>query len=170
MHYKGWLKPEFIQITAAFAALLLGLMIYLLSRDPQQVYFLSYVPAFQQSDSNELGIFSYFLPSLLHIYAFILLTVAVLSASLTQTRIICLCWVFLECLFEIGQHKAIADHLSEFSEGIFILEVSSEYFLNGTFDIFDIVAIVMGAFLAYATVSISFSALDSSKEQYLSLW
>ena len=167
MHDKVWLKPEFIQIIAAFVALSLGLMIYLLSRDPQQVYFLSYIKALQNG-SKKPGILSDFLPSLLHTYAFVLLTVAVLSASLAQTRLTCIFWFFLEGMFEIGQHKAIADHLSEYLGSIHFPEVSAEYFLNGTFDLLDIVAIAIGACMAYATVSISFSVFNTGKDKSLS--
>ena len=148
---------------AAMAALLLGLLVYLSSRDPQQVYFLSYIQALQ-SGSRETGILSDFLPSLLHTYAFILLTVAVLSASPAQTRLICIFWFCLECLFEIGQHNTIADFLSEYLVNIRVLEVAAGYFVNGTFDILDIAAIALGACMAYATVSISFSALNMGKK------
>lgn len=154
---KAWLKPELIQFIAALAALSLGLMVYLLIRDPEQVYFLSYFAPFQQSSSSETGIISDFLPSLFHSYAFILLTVAVLSASTAQTRSVCLFWFFLECGFEIGQHDAIAVHISSYIGNIHFLNVFSEYFVNGTFDLLDIAAIAAGTCLAYATVSISFS-------------
>ncbi len=159
MYGKAWLKPELIQFIAAIAALLFGLMTYLLIRDPQQVYFLSHFSHFQQSDSSKPGIISDFLPSLFHTYAFILLTAAILSASTAQSRSVCLFWFFLECSFEIGQHRAIAAHLSEYLGNIRFPEVFGEYFVNGTFDLLDIAAIAIGASLAYATVSISFSVV-----------
>ena len=158
MYGKSWLKPELIQFIAAIAALSLGLMVYLMIRDPQQVYFLSYFAPLQQSDSSRPGIVSDFLPSLFHSYAFILLTVATLSASTAQTRSVCLFWVIIECSFEIGQHDAIAEHISKYTGTMRFLDVFSEYFINGTFDLLDIAAIAAGACLAYATVSISFSA------------
>lgn len=163
MYGKGWLRPELIQIIAAIAALSLGLLVYLIIRDPQQVYFLSYFPHFQQGNSIEPGIVSYFLPSLFHTYAFILLTVATLSASVAQTRIVCFIWLVIECSFEIGQHDAIAEQISESLGTIRFPGVFSDYFVNGTFDLLDLVAIATGAALAYATVSISFSAGNFSR-------
>ena len=168
MPSRGWLKPELLQLVAASAALLLGLLIYLSSRDPQQVYFLSYLEAFQPGESAQPGLFSDFLPSLLHTYAFILLSVAVLSASLAQTRIICGVWVVIESLFEAGQHQLVAGLISEplrlWLDGIPLLEYSHEYFVNGTFDGLDILAILLGAAGAYVSVMISFALVNHAKD------
>lgn len=168
MQLKSRLKPGVVQVIAAVVALLLGVMIYLSSRDPQQVYFLRYIPFLQQGESHGPSLISDFFPSLLHTYAFILLTVAVLAASLAQTRIICLFWVFIECLFEAGQHETVANQISGqlkvWLADIPLLQYAQEYFVNGTFDVLDMIAITLGAGSAYITVMLSYSLFNNFKK------
>lgn len=167
MTSRDWLKAELLQVLAAAFALLGGVFIYLLSRDSQHVYFLRFLPFLQSSDASQPGVFSNILPSLLHTYAFILLSVAVLSASLVQTRIICLVWVVIEGLFEAGQHERIAGLISEplglWLDGIPLLQFSHEYFVNGTFDGLDILAILLGAAAAYVSVMFSYALFHPAK-------
>lgn len=159
MEHKWQIQAELLQAGAGCGALLLGLVIYLFSRDPQQVYFLAQVPSLSDEVSLNSGRLGNVLPSFLHIYAFILLTTAVVSASPVMTRIICVFWVSVECLFEIGQHAAIAhslaSHLHAWTADLPMLWAVHAYFMNGTFDVLDIVAILLGACAAYATVLVS---------------
>jgi hypothetical protein len=167
MQRKWWLRPEFIQIAAALCALFLGLMMYLFSRDPHQVYFLENVPThFDTAADSNKAIDS--LPSFLHVYSFILLTSAVLSASLTTIRIICVFWFSIECLFEIGQYHAISYHITNHVPAWFadvpILKLVPAYFVYGTFDVVDIIAMLLGVCAAYITAVLSQIASERSTQ------
>jgi hypothetical protein len=65
-------------------------------------------------------------------------------------------WLVIECLFEVGQHGAIAgqivDLVPHWFDGIPFLEATAGYFGTGTFDPLDIFAVVLASIAAGFTV------------------
>lgn len=84
------------------------------------------------------------LPSFAHVYSFSLATWFVNGQKngLFST----LLWVIINVIFEFGQALP-SDKLSNFPEFI------AGYFINGSFNWFDIVAIFVGGIAAYLTIS-----------------
>ena len=148
-----------IQIfTVGFSALSVGVLIYAFDRQPEFIYFL---PGWLSLNSQPGGLFGsigYYLPTFLHVYAFILLTAVVAIPSITKLIPVCLAWFTLDTLFEVAQIDAIAKwialHTPGWFTGIPFLENTSNYFLFGTFDVVDLLSIAAGTIAAYITVSV----------------
>ena len=145
------------QALLAIIALLSGIFVYLFVRPPASVYFvagflqplnITFAPGFWFAEQ---------LPSFLHTYAFILLTYVVvgiksqkaLYASITL-------WLFLELLFELGQMPSVAVILvsltPEWFSSFYVLELIDGFFINGTYDALDVLAILLAALAAWWTV------------------
>lgn len=141
----------------ALLALLLGLLMYIGTRPRQQILFLQYLPPMHISlPLRPVGMVQS-LPSFLHIYGFILLTAAVIPRRIDYLRIICVFWLVLELLFEIGQQHdialVIANHLSVWIyDGSWLLKVIPNYFVYGTFDPLDVAFLLLGAMAGYGTI------------------
>ena len=136
----------------AILALALGILVYVLDRPT--VYFLPGAWGLA-GDLLWFGRLGGYLPDGLHVYALILLTAAVAP---TPTRIlpICALWFAIDSLFELAQHPTLAPHVVAIQPAWFaqlpILENSTNYFLHGTFDPGDLIAIVIGTAAAYMTL------------------
>ncbi|MDH5527020.1 MAG: hypothetical protein OEY97_06880 [Nitrospirota bacterium] len=111
-------------LTAGSAALLLGALVYLSARAPgSSPAALGWLPPLSSFWTPLLGQF----PSLLHAFAFTLLTTVLLGTR----RVIfsALLWAGIDAAFEIAQHPVIGG-------------------VGGTFDPLDLLAIATGAGLA----------------------
>ena len=144
--------------TLGFSALSVGVLIYVFDRQPEFIYFL---PGWLSLNSQPGGLFGnigYYLPTFLHVYAFILLTAVVAVPSITKLFPVCLAWFTLDTLFEVAQLDTIAQwlaiHTPAWFAGIPFLENSTSYFLLGTFDAIDLLSIAAGTVAAYITVSV----------------
>jgi hypothetical protein len=144
-------------LVAALLALTLGLAVYVLDRAPGSAYFLP-------RDLSLPGTHAWFgalggwLPEFVHVYAFSLLTALILGASRGALLTSCLTWWAIDSFFEIGQHPLISPHIAAavpaWFAGIPFLENTAAYFAYGTFDAGDLVAIAVGALMAYLTVGV----------------
>lgn len=149
-------KPSVIYVLIAAVALSVGLLVYLLDRRPEHSYFLSHGFTFADAPHAWFGVMGNYLPAFLHVYAFILLTVAV--AGFSNARLIRIggAWFVIASLFELGQHPAvsplIAASLPAWFAHIPLLDNTAAYFLMGTFDPLDFLAIVLGIVAAGLTV------------------
>jgi hypothetical protein len=143
-----------LQVLIGTAGLIVGSLVYLVDRPPDQTYFV-----FQSGINislhdilpNLFGFIGNCLPAFIHVFSFILITAGLLSCNKKGGLIICLCWFFVDCTFEIGQKFSTQASMiiPEWFAGIPFLESSKNYFLLGTFDLFDLAAISLGAIVAY---------------------
>jgi hypothetical protein len=85
------------------------------------------------------------------VFSFILLTAGMLSCGKMGFRVICLSWLLIDSAFELGQKylKQPIKNLPDWFDGIPLLEAIKSYFIHGTFDIIDLLSIVLGAVAAY---------------------
>ena len=100
------------------------------------------------------------LPSFLHSYALILLTFIVLGTySKFNLYLSIALWSMVEVLFEMGQHdlfkRSFIDVIPGWFEYIPVLDISDNYFLHGTFDPLDLLAIAIASVCAWLTVQLS---------------
>jgi len=142
-------------VLLAAMALSFGVLTYLIDRPAGSTYFLAGLSLFSKVHGPFLGAWGNHIPDLVHPYAFILLTVvfAPWSRRLLAT---CACWWAIDSFFEIGQHSAIntriAAVLPEWFQKVPVLDGTRNYFLHGTFDLLDLLAITLGCVAAYVTV------------------
>jgi len=142
------------QILIGMSSLIIGTLVYLVDRSPDQTYFVFSSP-FNISLFNTLpiifGSIGNNLPAFIHAFSFILITAALVSCRNRGYIIICLSWFFVDCAFELGQKfsfwalKIIPDWFA----GLPFLENTGNYFVHGTFDYFDLAAITMGTVIAF---------------------
>lgn len=147
---------RFQTLLLVVTALSLGAGLYLVCRDPVAVYLLPDYPRKLIPEGTVQQLLCYSLPSLLHIYAFILSTALIIGPTRKALVGICLLWVILEGMFEIGQGPAFADGIAAvlpaWFNGIPLLEAAGDYFRHGTFDPLDLLFVAVGAIAAYGTL------------------
>lgn len=143
---------------AALGALAIGMLVYALDRLPESVYFLPAGWSLAEDGVRWFGSLGGQLPEFLHVYAFALLTAAVLASSRGLALLSCAVWWGLDTLFEIGQHPAVSPAITAalpaWFEAVPFLENTGSYFTRGTFDPLDFIAIAVGAVAAYFTIVI----------------
>lgn len=156
-----FLSPATTQIILAVAALLIGVVVYLLDRQPERIYFIPQWLANSIKGGSFSGPLGSYLPTFVHVYAFILLTMAIVVPGGQYRRyllLVCIFWFALDSVFEIAQLESvahiIASHTPNWFTGIPFLENTADYFLAGTFDALDLVSIGIGSMGAYYTVAI----------------
>lgn len=152
-------KAEIYQLAAALSAILVGLMVYLFERPAESIYFFALVSYSTIPNYGLLGVIGQWLPSLVHTYAFILLTVITVGNGSRVIFISSLFWMGIGWLFEVGQHPTISAQLikniPEWFSGIPLLENIANYFQYGTFDPLDLLATLAGAVAAGKTYQIT---------------
>jgi len=140
----------------AVGALSVGVLVYVFDRQAEFVYFLPDWLSFHTQAGSVFGSIGDYLPTFIHVYAFILLTVIVAVPAITKLIPVCLAWFTLDTLFEVAQIDAIAEWIASHTPGWFsgipFLENTADYFLMGTFHAYDLASIAMGTLAAYLTV------------------
>lgn len=152
---KTKIQGHHIQILISFGALLVGLIIYVLYRPLNSSYLgiiihqLTDIPPIQIAIHDIIG---GCLPDFLHPFAFALLCMALFqNANQQQRGWICLFWLYVNILFEVGQFYG--EYLSRFIIENFhfmpFSKIFSAYFIGGTYDVIDIFAIMLGILSAF---------------------
>ncbi|MGB2928716.1 MAG: hypothetical protein WBB70_07380 [Desulfobacterales bacterium] len=142
------------QILIGLTVLLLGTLVYLFDRSPDQTYFVqkSFVNiSLHKTLPNIFGFTGYSLPSFIHVFSFILITAGLLHCQKRGCLIICTSWFLTDIIFELGQKFTLWSSKvnPDWFGGILFLENTKNYFTRGTFDYFDLAAITLGTILAY---------------------
>ena len=148
------------QVLIGLTVLLLGTLVYLIDRSPDQTYFVhkSFVNiSLHNTLPNLFGFIDNSLPSFVHVFSFILITAGLLHCQKRGRLVICVCWFLTDVIFELGQKfKALSSTmLPDWFSGIPFLENSKNYFLSGTFDYNDLTAIAIGTLFAYFILTIT---------------
>ncbi len=158
-------RPSSLRILIAVGALVLGLLVYLFDRRPEHVYFLSHGFAFAHAWHPMFGAVGNSLPTFVHVYAFILLTAAIIGSTRARVIGICAAWFVVTTLFEFAQLPTIAGSIAVALPAWFarvpILDNTAAYFRNGTFDVVDLLSIALGTIAAYFTVALTETGADA---------
>ena len=137
----GQVRHMDLRVSAiAVAALAMGAAVYALDRPPGSAQLLPLGATLFPDTALSFGSMGAWLPAFLHVFAFSLLTAALLNASRLAAASACFAWWAIDSLFELGQHPAISPHLA------------AAYFVRGRFDSADLLATALGALCAYATL------------------
>ncbi len=148
-------KAAQAQLVLGLAVLLLGTLVYLVDRPPEQAFLPSAFSLFDVT-SCVFGRLGGSLPTFAHVFAFSLLTEPLLGGGKRTAIATCLGWTAMEAAFELGQHPALAPGLVKlvpsWFEQIPVLEKTGRYFLRGTFDAGDMLSIALGGLAAYVVI------------------
>jgi len=145
------------QILIGLSVFLFGTLVYLIDRPPDQTYFVhkSFVKiSLHNILPNLFGFIGNSLPSFVHVFSFILITAGLLRCQKRGCVIICSFWFLTDFLFELGQKFKLLSStmVPDWFEGVPLLENTKSYFLYGTFDFIDLVAITTGTIIAYFVI------------------
>jgi hypothetical protein len=149
------IAPNLIQLMLGLGALMIGVMEYVLSRPVDSTCLGAAAKAATGDLPFKMGVFGIFggtLPEFIHPFSFALITMALFPRKTRGIRaIICLFWLLVNLLFEIGQ--AFGQQISQFVPGIpahsRLSELLANYFLRGIYDPLDLVAICLGTASAF---------------------
>jgi hypothetical protein len=148
-----------LQVLIGAAVLLIGgALVYVVDRAPDETYFV-YSTGVNISLYNILpnvfGLLGNSLPAFIHVFAFALITAGVVSCGKRGWLIICFTWFLIDSAFEFGQKFSTwtVNFIPGSFESIPILENTKAFFLQGTFDVHDLVAMAIGAITAYAVLT-----------------
>jgi hypothetical protein len=148
----GW-SSRALPIFIGAAALMVGTLIYLVARPPEQVYILQKFGqhlSLYGKDANIFGPWAKSLPTFLHVFGFSLITAGLVGGGWISNGVICAGWAGVNVLFELGQKykETATSYVPAWFEGIPFLENTAPYFQYGSFDPFDLVGALAGASLA----------------------
>jgi len=143
-----------LQILIGLVFLLIGGLVYLIDRPPDATYLVyryGQILSLHKIVPNIFGSFGNSLPDFIHVFSFILITAGIVSCRKRGYLIISISWLIIDCAFELGQryHSLPLKMIPDWFSGIPILEAIKGYFIKGDFDIHDIVALLLGASMAY---------------------
>lgn len=129
-------------------ALLLGVTLYGLTRDPRPIVMQNLLPAVWDAAAGWHIPAQW--PSFLHSYALVVATRFVYPLSNRVHYTAALCSIGLAFALELVQHPVIAKVLPSSNAPLLgtLLESVNDYALFGTFDVYDLVAVLLGAVLA----------------------
>lgn len=152
-------KPSVLYVLIAVAALTVGLLVYLLDRQPEHTYFLPHALTQVHAPYALFGVAGNYLPTFLHVYAFMLLTVAVVGSTNARLILIGAAWFVIASLSEFGQHPAVSPLIAASLPAWFAhfpaLDNTAAHFLRGTFDPLDLLSIAAGTGVASITVALT---------------
>ena len=156
-----------VRILIGLAGLLVGSLIYLVDRPPDQTYFVYSSPiniSLSNTIPNLFGVIGYSLPAFIHVFSFILITAGLILCQKRGYIIICLSWFLIDFAFELGQKYSTLPLkiVPNWFIKIPFLENSKNYFQKGTFDFIDLAATAFGALIAYLVI------LATSKRRMIS--
>jgi len=145
------------QIAIGLAVLVMGTLVYLVDRPPEETYFVSESKvdiSLHDTLPSLYGRIGASLPTFSHVFAFILITAGLLNCRKRGYLIITLCWFITDSAFEIGQKfsDTAVKWVPSWFSGIPFLENTESYFRRGTFDWIDMATIFFGSIAAYAVL------------------
>jgi len=145
------------QIIIGMIVLLIGTVFYFVDRPPDDVYLVKHFGNnFSRFDQWPVifGCLGANLPAFVHVFSFSLISAGILACRIWGAAFICLGWMLIDILFELGQkyHAVVNRFVPEWFDGILFLENTRSYFRQGRFDINDIFATCIGAIVAFFVI------------------
>jgi len=150
-------RTNLLQIVLGVVGLVSGLLVYVMNRPMEQVYFLKELKPYVTpiySSRKILGPAGDSFPSFLHVFSFILITCGLMAWTKRESIIASLGWFFIDCGFEVAQKfpSWCCGILPHWFESVPFFENTENYFSLGTFDMLDLVFIGLGAAAACAVL------------------
>ena len=143
------------QLVTGFGFLIIGALLYILCRPADSTHLgrlLTGISVCFPFRIHLYGPVAGVLPDYIHPLSFALLTLAIFPKAKRAVRTtVCLFWLTIDLLFEMGQHfffSMKAFLTSVLPEGS-LLNLLTGYFDSGTYDHLDILAIILGSITAF---------------------
>lgn len=134
--------------------LMLGTLVYLFDRPEGSVPLFAEV-SLARRFPIDLGMLSQHFPSFAHTFSFAAMT-AMLMGRKRDMMLVCLTWLGIETVFEVGQLPILAHQFAALFPQEYgslpLLSHTIRYFANGTFDPGDLLCAGVGALSAYVFV------------------
>lgn len=148
------INRDVIRILLGITGLGLGVLVYLIDRPADLIYFLPDSQPFFTGYRTGFGSLGQHLPTFLHTFSFSLITAGVLACrSRLGIGLVGMTWFLINLLFELGQSPDYSSWLVQYIpawfEGMIVLENTASYLQLGTYDPRDVVSIGIGALLAF---------------------
>lgn len=137
-------------------ALIAGTLEYLLNRQVGSTHFLlryESLHAFFYELPNFYGELGLYVPTFFHPLAFSLMSAAFVAGKKSKVML-CIAWLGIDLLFEIGQTfgPELVDYLPQSFTTVPIIRDFVDFLMYGTFDIYDLVSISLGSLTALLIV------------------
>lgn len=150
----GFVNRDVIRILLGITGLGLGVLVYLIDRPADLIYFLPASQPFFTGYRTGFGSLGQHLPTFLHPFSLSLITAGVLACrSRLGIGLVGLAWLLINLSFELVQSADYGSWLLQYIPGWFsvipILENTSSYLHYGTYDPKDMVSIVVGTLSAF---------------------
>jgi hypothetical protein len=152
---KSSLRPiNGTQMWIGALSLLIGGLVYLFDRPPEFTFFVHLF-------ANRYGLYSFgppvfgalggCLPAFCHTFAFVLMTTGIVSCDKRGCLVIAMGWMLIDGTFELGQKfgHMISEAIPDGFSGFPLFHMVESYFRNGTFDYYDLAAVVLGSAAAF---------------------
>ncbi len=139
-----------------FIVLAGGVIFYMLFRNPP--YFLSLVNIHTVPlDHIAWGAVGSSLPSFVHAFSFSLITASLIKDSRLGYASVCIFWLTIDCIFELGQKYPPFGQGAgpSFFASIPFLENTGSFFLSGTFDVLDMLSTAAATLVAFYVLQIT---------------
>jgi len=134
-------------VTIGLVALAVGLLVYLVDRDPSRAALIPAAAALV--GGNLFGALGQWMPSFVHPFAFSLFTAATYPSRASAGYSACVAWCAVNVVFEMAQSPGINRAVAQAAEGVlgrsWAARQLSNYVLRGTFDVGDLIAATAGA-------------------------
>ena len=142
------------QLYIGFNILVLGAIFYYFFRPAEHTYFLKFFgsnPFLKDFPSPFWALLGNCLPTFIHVFAFIMMTSALVANRERGYLTVTLAWFAIDVLFEIGQGfgSSVIQIIPDWFSDYFLLENIRSYFLKGRFDYLDLLSIALGSLAAY---------------------
>lgn len=156
--YKIVINRTYVLI--GITALLIGTLVYIVDRPPDQTYFIyssGINISLYKTLPNVFGTIGNSLPVFIHVFSFILITAGLFSIQKRGCLIICISWFVVDSAFELGQkyNSWISKITPDWLAMVPFFENTEHYFVHGTFDFVDLIAIAIGSLMAYFVLLIT---------------
>ncbi|MEN8131170.1 MAG: hypothetical protein ABFS45_13460 [Pseudomonadota bacterium] len=149
---SGWQSKSRDKLLIGLLTLLIGSLIYIVDRPPEQIYFIDsggFPISLNGRITNIFGSIGNNLPGFIHVFSFSLMTSAVIGDNKFRDSIICMSWFVVDVTAELFQKfNSWTVIIPDWFKGIPYIENTKSYFHNGTFDTLDLVAIGVGSISA----------------------
>ncbi|MCF8111102.1 MAG: hypothetical protein K9J85_06400 [Desulfobacteraceae bacterium] len=144
---------NWIMLFAGLGVLMAGTLVYLIDRPPD-TYFVKKMLSdlnLYQTAPPVFGKLGTVVPAFVHPFSFSLITAAFAARTMRGCFLICIFWFAANSAFELGQY--FKEFSSSLVPGWFshipYLENTRGFFLSGTFDPMDLLAMFLGAIAAF---------------------
>jgi hypothetical protein len=157
------------QFFIGFIILTIGTMFYFVGRTEGSSYLqrkLAQADRVFPHVPNLLGGLGGSVPEFVHPFAFSLMAIGLVSRTRRSRRWICLIFLFMNALFEIGQGcgSLIAEYIPQWCNGVFLIENIDNYFSEGTFAGADLIAALLGSTLAFSVAEFTLEKQEGTNE------